>query len=284
MLTVTLNGTTILADKTGGFDSRGTMVTFEDGSTVDVTTGKIENRGDGEIRITTSSGLPSVKSGTKGPFRFDGGQLTVSHLAAVIRIEPWEGPGMEVMLSGPSTALDFVSFKANADMLTIGGAANRSTTIAIRVSRGTALKFIHLSGPVSIGDIDGPLTLQAGTGSHTRCGRITAADIQLVGNPRVDITEANGPVCVKMVGAGHVMVHGGGVTVLKVQVDGDGRFECASRASAAKLALTGAGSITIKEPVFPATTQTVGTGKITIEPIAPSPDPAPSAPDVPSDG
>ncbi len=288
MITIFMFQRRIRADKTGGFHNEGTLFTFEDGSTVEAASGAIDNRGPGEIQVQPQYGEGKTEETpvTRGPFRFDHvNHLGVQNLTAEVRIEPWEGPGTEVTITGPASDVETILFEVGRvlmnpeDMVLALRGHGDGCTATIRVPRGTSINLKQVKGTTSIGDVGGEFRLTNTVGGTTRCGRVSDARIRLMGLGKVTIAEVNEPVGVHVTGLGRVMVEAGHVTDLLAKIEGDGTFELYGKADTANLTVIGSGTIRVMETASPAVTKLLGDGTITVVRTVPPSEHASSAQD-----
>ncbi|MDD2785812.1 MAG: DUF2807 domain-containing protein [Patescibacteria group bacterium] len=150
-----VNGTNVYSDKPGSISINGSRITFADGSSCDVRTKAVDNRGRGSIRVGEGDGSEAGEERvTKGPMRFSTTDLRFSNLAANIVVEVCQS-GMDVTMSGPKGALEAIIAKADGSTLFIEGGSASVSSVSIRGSRG--------SSSVSVsGSVVGSLTIASG--------------------------------------------------------------------------------------------------------------------------
>ncbi len=117
-----VNGVNVYSDKAGSISINGSRITFADGSSCDVRTKAVSNRGSGGIQIGEGDGSEAGQEKvTKGPTRFLATDLRLSNLTANLVVEVWSQSGMEVTMSGPKDALEAIIAKPDGSTLSIKG-------------------------------------------------------------------------------------------------------------------------------------------------------------------
>lgn len=128
----TVNGVSVYSDKQmAGINC--SRITFTDGSSCDVSTGSIDNRGPGSIRIGEDSANRVQENETKGPTRFSTTSLRLSGLTARLVAEPWDRSDMELTVSGPKDELESIVAEPQGSVLSIEGRATRGRSRGVHV-------------------------------------------------------------------------------------------------------------------------------------------------------
>lgn len=174
-----INGVNVYSDKPGSISINGSRITFADGSSCDVRTKVVNNRGSGSIRIGEDDGNEAGQERVmKGPMHFSTTDLRLSNFTANVVVEVWGQSGMEIVMSGPKDALEAIVAKPDNSMLSIEGKEVRSGSsdgvsisgVNVRSARGSS----HMS---VIGSIVGRSVVITGDNVVVVSGDISSKEI-----------------------------------------------------------------------------------------------------------
>lgn len=295
-----INGIPVYSDK-GPADIVNSRVVFDDGSWCDVTTGTVSNRGPGEIRIGgTREDIEAQEVVTEGPKLYEAESLVLQGLTSDASVEPYDGVGIEVTITGPKSVIEAINVQSKSGVLTItedhqpGGIRIRSITtrssrrrsflggvfsgnvsvsivdgtqaarVAVRVPRQTPITVENDFGSTTIGDVYGRLVVDAtGSGSVT-AGRMASVDLQARSIGGIRVADANGSATVRSSGSGKITI-GGSVTSLDAQATSIGGIRVASVEGPADVRSSGSGSVHVDGgSVTRLDAETSSIGKITV--------------------
>ena len=129
---------------------------------------------------------------------------------------------------------------------------------------GTTVALNNVTGCVTIGDTDGPLTLRLCDGCEVHAGRVASADVRIDGNSRVTIAEVDGGrLDVDVTGRGRVDA-GGEVGRFASTVHGAGDVQLRGCADEAQLTVEGSGHICVTRVRRGLASICVGSGDIAV--------------------
>lgn len=128
----TINGISVYSDKqlTG---ISGTRISFADGSSCDIGTKSVDDRGPGSIQIGEDGTQKAQENATNGPTRFSTTSLQLSGLTARLVVEPWDRSDMELTVSGPKDELESIVAKPQGSVLSIEGRTTRGRSRGVHV-------------------------------------------------------------------------------------------------------------------------------------------------------
>jgi hypothetical protein len=296
-----INGIAVFSDKSGGISINNSRIVFADGSSCDVRTKSIDNRGPGRIRLGEENAPEDEERITKGPTRYPTVNLRITDIVANIVVEVWDRADTELTLSGPKKVVEGVRAEVHHALLNLMGQGptitrdSRSTvsirnmsigsmvassgnvtvesgddsnelavTVSLKVPHGANVRLNGSIGDVRIGDTDGELSVDCSGAGKIRCGSIRAASLEVLGSTKIHISSVNGPLSAKMTGSGKIKVKSGRVTALSVQNTGSGDFDLNGEADTATLSVTGSGNINVARVNSKPVKHCTGSGEINI--------------------
>ncbi|HRY26416.1 MAG TPA: DUF2807 domain-containing protein [Geminicoccaceae bacterium] len=207
--------------------------------------------------------------GLRGTLRVEvvAGATTTLHVegpeAAVAALEVTEGGGgLEVRAPAGGNSvtvirnLTVVTGPGASSSVTIGGAAGSAAEtepldLVLELPKGTGLTLDGFVGEAEIGDLEAEVAIGVVEGRVT-VGAVRSAGLATVGAATIGAASVDGD--------------------LEVSVTGDGAVEVAAgEVGAARLTLTGAGSITVDAPIETAEVSMVGAGTVRLAKVAAEP-------------
>lgn len=244
-----VNGRSIRADKAGGVQVIGDMIWFADGSTVNMTTLEIINRGPGAILV---DGVPSERQGgvpTAAPditrtLDFTGVTSVVATVDAALTIR--EGTDTRVVVSGAPQAVEAFERKVHVSggqlaLPDVGPLADVQVTLPetadVVVRAGVA--------PLHIDSRPARVTVTATGAADVTIGRVNDLNVTLTGAGRVRVEHINGDAVLQVRGAGQLDVADGVIANLNVQTSGAGQVRVGGVTDAANLSASGAAQIMV---------------------------------------
>jgi len=295
-----IHGIPVYSDK-GSADIINNRVVFGDGSWCDVATGQSDNRGPGQIRIGgTPEDAEAQEVITRGPKLYEADSLELQGLTGDASVEPYDGVGIEVTITGPKSAVEAISVQSRNGILVISeerqpgvrvrsittqssrrrrsflrGAfsgsislsivdGNQAASVAVKVPRETPITVENDFGSTAIGDVCGRLTVDAtGSGSVT-AGRMGSVDLQTRSIGSIRVADANGSATVRSSGSGNITV-GGSVSSLDAQATSVGSIRVTSVDGSAAIRSSGSGSVHVDGgSVTRLDAKAISIGKITV--------------------
>lgn len=286
---LTVNGRHIFSDKP--LQSVDDMqVTFADGSTCNVVTGSVNNRGPGYISFDSDSPSGGEDNEVMGePQNFTASVVHVRDVPA-IEVQPYDGREVIVTLSGRESLLKDINVQQRGDTVVIEGKGSASGGTVIRSGRGSRVNIttsnkpslkamvrvpkgtqLDLSGAfevATVGDTQGPLQVALQGDGDLNVGSVADTVLSLQGGGDVTIKEVNGStLTISLQGSGDVNVEGGKVNALSVTIQGSGDVSFDGHADNANLSVTGSGDIKIARVTNIPVRRTIGSGSIEIQKI-----------------
>ncbi|MFA6160588.1 MAG: DUF2807 domain-containing protein [Patescibacteria group bacterium] len=246
-----VNGTNVYSDKSGSISINGSRITFADGSSCDVRTKAVDNRGRGSIRVGEGDGSEAGEEKvTKGPTRFSTTDLRFSNLAANIVVEVWGQSGMDVTMSGPKDALEAIIAKADGSTLFIEGGGASVSGVSIRGSRGSS--SVSVSGSVvgSLTIASGNVTVVSGSVS---ADNLTTIMVKVPRGTRLTLDDTYGNATIGDVDGS-----------LNVSTKCSGKINC-GRMRGATIEIFGDTDVHISEINGPLRAQIMGSGDIKVK-------------------
>jgi|GEM_PF-2169832 len=144
-------------------------------------------------------------------------------------------------------------------------AADAALDVVLDVPSGTRLELRGFAGDAEIGDLAGPLAIEA-IGGTVRTGAVTAAEFAAVGDGSIEAASVEGDLTTRVTGAGRIVVEGGDVGALTVDVTGTGVVEIDAPAASAVVNMVGDGTVRLAEVASEPVVNRVGTGRFSIGP------------------
>ncbi len=145
------------------------------------------------------------------------------------------------------------------------GSAEPPARLTVRMPRGKAIALEGMIGRTDIGDVQGPLDIQATASGDVKCGLVTSARIAILGSSDVEIAGVvGGPLSVQVQGSGDVEIGGGVVGDLDVSIMGSGDVTFDGNAERARLSIMGSGDIRVARVVGSLSKSALGSGKIKV--------------------
>ncbi|MEO5374553.1 MAG: DUF2807 domain-containing protein [Alphaproteobacteria bacterium] len=135
--------------------------------------------------------------------------------------------------------------------------------VTVRVPRRTPVRIERASDTCTIGDTGGPLRLGLASASVT-AGRVGSVDLAVDGSGDVHIRRVDGDMTVALRGSGDVTVDEANIGALSVAIDGNGDVSIGGKVRTATLAISGAGDIRIKEVASQPKIAISGAGNVSV--------------------
>jgi hypothetical protein len=133
--------------------------------------------------------------------------------------------------------------------------------LQITVPRGAEVRIEDMIGNATIGDLNGPLRLEA-TATQARIGKVTSAQIEMNGSGRVDIAQVTNELKLEIAGSGKVTA--GSVGALKADLAGSGDAVIGDIHGPLKLDVAGSGNLTATKVNGPLNISIAGAGSVKI--------------------
>ncbi len=256
-LAVNVNGVEVYSDKPGGISIQNELVTFNDGSTCNIRTREIVNRGQGTIRIGKDSEEKTQARTTRGPLSFSTASVRVSNLLAHLDVQVWDLRLMEVSLSGSPSDLEAISVRREGAVLVItcneteGDSSSdfKISGLSIQAGRGNTI--------VSIGNVSGRGVVVRGgnvtvTGRGNSTNDLPRITVKVPRHTNIDLDHQSGNTTI-----------GDTDGVVSANTKGSGTIRC-GRLSGAAIAILGGTSVSMSEVNGSLNAKIMGSGSIDI--------------------
>ncbi len=253
-----INGVNVYSDKQGSISIDDSCIRFGDGSSCDVRTKSVNNRGPGSIRIGDDGDQQgSTEKVIKGPTRFQATTLRIENLVGNVVVEVWDQPGMEVSMSGPKDALETIVAKSDGSTLSIKGEGTERGSsgdicisgISVRAGRsGSSVSVRSSNGVIAIAG--GNVTVISGTGKLSE--NLATVTVKVPKGADIDLGGVSGETLIGDVDG-----------VLNVSSNGSGTVR-SGRMQEAAVAVLGNGDVHISEVNGPLMAQIMGTGDLKV--------------------
>lgn len=236
-----------------------------------------------------------------GPFAVE--HAVLAGLAGTLEVRIVDGDETRLAASGPADALAALAVDATAETLTIeapatgqsvtvvdrvtvvtgsgasssvviGGASASASSqntsgapldVVLDVPAGTRLELRGFTGDAEIGDLAGPVAIEA-IGGTVRTGDVTAAELAAIGDGAIEAASVAGDLTTRVTGAGEILVRGGEVGALSVDITGAGVVEIDAPAASAVVNMVGDGTVRLAAVASEPVVSRVGTGRLDIGP------------------
>lgn len=296
---VSINGLTIESNKPG-ISMTGSVVVFGDGSTYNTRTGAFNNAGPGYVKLNgrllennegdaQKSEESSVKTRTED---FKASELSLKLASADAIVETWNGSGVRVELTGPSSVVEAFTLTERYGTLLIEEGRSSGSHGSININDGsismTNFGGNSFIGGVQIGGRHGGMTISGHTGGlslkvfvpsgtpiivSTKSGDVDISDVKgpldisIAGSADVKAKSASGNVNVKIAGSGDVKVGRGDVANLSVSIAGSGDVRFGGVAQNAMLTIAGSGDISVDHVINRPMKSVAGSGEINVRKV-----------------
>lgn len=230
--------------------------------------------------------------------------LKVRHGLGRLRIEPGNGPKVQLEIEGPKGGVTAIQAQQRGGVLTVEGVSaaavqgsivqigsgNSSIVIGgqsadVRVTQGDSVTVVRnamadvrttitvpVGMAVSLERVTGSVVVGDIQGSlnavldtgDLAVGRVKDAKLRILGSGDIQVAEVNGNLEAICQGSGDVVVERGTIDQLEVRIEGSGDVSIGGRARHAKLSVSGAGDIQVAEVVSKPTTRVEGAGDIRV--------------------
>ena len=213
---------------------------------------------------------------------FNARTLRIDDVIGSVRIDVKPNGPMTVKASGSRIAVDSLDIRAADGVLRIEG-TNQNISVwdwrrwfdfsnlnrddrtrlqlQITVPRGAEVRIEDMIGNATIGDLNGPLRLEA-TATQARIGKVTRAQIEMNGSGRVDIAQVTNELKLEIAGSGKVTA--GSVGALKADLAGSGDAVIGDIHGPLNLDITGSGNLTATKVNGPLNISIAGAGSVKI--------------------
>jgi hypothetical protein len=99
-----------------------------------------------------------------------------------------------------------------------------------------------------------------------RVGDVAAAELAAIGDGSIEVASVAGDVTTRVTGSGMIVVRGGEVAALTVDITGAGVVEIDAPAASAVVNMVGDGTVRLAEVASEPVVSRVGTGRLSIGP------------------
>jgi hypothetical protein len=196
----------------------------------------------------------------------DGGMLRVTvppggrSVTVVERMTVVTGPGASsnVVIGGSSISTSRASSSSAAVPLDMG-----PLDMVLEAPAGTGLTLLGFTGEAEIGDLLGPLAVQA-VGGTVRVGQVTAAELAAVGGGQIEVVSVEGDLVADVTGDGRIAVLGGSIGAARVAVTGAGVVDIEAPVQSAAVKLVGGGEVRLASVAEPPQVSRIGGGQFTV--------------------
>ena len=231
-----VNGVSVLSDKPGSVSIRDTVVSFIDGSFVNVATGEVVNKGPGTLSMGSSSGSAGEEATRKERF-FVGlpSELSLEKLNANVQVTTTQENEISVVLKGPQRMLDDIEIRQDGNAIVIcGQSGDNGTTIVmgnvVSVGRGSVTRINRSFGSVFISGNEDVVVIKGG-----KKGSEVSIEVQIPEQTNVAIEYVNGRVSLADITGN-----------LRIGISGVGEVR-GGRVLNARVKISGAGSLSLRE-------------------------------------
>jgi hypothetical protein len=191
----------------------------------------------------------------------DGGLLTVTvppggrSVTVVERMTVVTGPGASsnVVIGGSSASTSRASSSSAAVPL----------DMVLEAPAGTGLTLLGFTGEAEIGDLLGPLAVQA-VGGTVRVGKVKAAELAAVGGGQIEVVSVDGDLVADVTGDGRIAVLGGSIGAARIAVTGAGVVSVEAPAQSATVKLVGGGEVRLASVAEPPEVSRIGGGRVSV--------------------
>ena len=171
------------------------------------------------------------------PTAYEATTLRISDLVGVLQVEVTEGESLVVTLHGRAELLDGIDVRVDENTLVIERSRSlldwpqrevlrwrdQYPTVAVQVPAGTALEIDNMVGQAKIGDLKGPLRLEAAWLS-AEIGELSEADIELSGRGSLSLGRIVGGLRAELSGSGDLSAGAVGEAEIRKSGSGDVRL------------------------------------------------------------
>jgi hypothetical protein len=209
------------------------------------------------------------------PARFEATSLRVENLVGVLEIEVGETAVMSVARSGSEELLEEIEMEVDDGVLVIKRDKSlldrppketfkwrdRYPTVTVRLPAGTAVEIKEAIGQALIGDLEGPLVVNA-TWLAAEVGNVSEAEVELSGRASLKLGRVSGTLSAKLnssgelaaaaLGAAQIHKSGSGdlrlgpiTGSLKYESTGSGDGEIVSVSGPVEAAINGSGNLSL---------------------------------------
>ena len=195
-----INGKQIWSDKKGEISINNRILTFKDGSTYDMGTGKTCNCGKGTIEVKIPGEEREEEKDTViGPRSFNSRELKISGLNAHVTIMPHSEKHTEVTISGSEKACRHISLSEKGETLTIrsDGKTGSSSQNIFSIGESTNIQqivsgdtFMNIRQSISIDEEGTNTRIVIGSCNEKR----THVDIKVPEGMAISVTNVDGMV------------------------------------------------------------------------------------------
>lgn len=220
----------------------------------------------------------------RGSQNFNAHKLDLEHVIGDATIAVTNGGPMTIQISGPRFLVDPMTTNVDGDTLVVQGPRGTSrdfsvwdwtkwfdysdvnndrakVKVMISVPRGSSVNLNKQIGNITIGDLDGHLSVES-INSDVRAGRLSDASIKVVGGGDTSISSVTGNLSLDIAGSGDVKT--GNVGSASIQVAGSGDTSLGTVGSSVSASIAGSGDLDIVSVNGPVTISIAGSGDVRI--------------------
>lgn len=252
----------------------------------------------GLVLTTMASAADETK--VWGPFTVD--RALLEGLAGTLEVRVADGTETRLSVSGPADAVAALEVDAASGTLrvealksgrsvtvvdrvtvvtgpgatsnvVIGGSSSASASsrnatgapldVVLDLPAGTRLELLGFTGDAEIGDLMGPVRLQA-IGGSVRTGAVADAALAAIGDGAIETASVTGDLEASVTGAGRITVLAGALDAVTVDVIGAGVVEIDAPAASAVVNMVGDGRVRLVEVAGDPEVSRVGAGQFSV--------------------
>lgn len=197
--------------------------------------------------------------------------LAVDAAAGTLTVEaPATGHSVTVVdrvtvVTGPGATSNVVIGSGSAASASSQSAARTPVDIVLDLPAGNRLELLGFTGDAEIGDLAGSVAIEA-IGGTVRTGAVTDAELAAIGDGNIEAASVTGDLSTSVTGAGRIVVRGGDVGALTVDVTGSGVVEVEAPAASAVVNMVGDGTVQLAAVASEPVVNRVGSGRFSAGP------------------
>ena len=167
------------------------------------------------------------------------------------------------VVTGPGASSNVVIGGSSASASSSSSAAAAVLEVVLDLPAGTPFELLGFAGDAEIGDLMGPVTLQA-IGGAVRSGAVADATLAAVGDGAIEVASVTGDLEAGVTGAGRIAVLAGALDAVTVAVTGAGVVEIDAPAASAVVNMVGDGRVRLVEVASEPVVSRVGAGQFSV--------------------
>ncbi len=169
------------------------------------------------------------------------------------------------VVTGPGASSNVVIGGSSASASASRNATGAPLDVVLDLPAGSRLELLGFTGDATVGDLAGPVRVEA-IGGSVRTGAVGDATLAAIGDGRVEAASVTGDLEASVTGAGRILVLSGEIGAVAVAVTGAGVVEIDAPAASAVVNMVGDGSVWLAEVADEPVVSRVGAGRFSTGP------------------